>query len=108
MNNLFDMVYDPVAVVDNSLQAIAQNLRELRLELAEDNKRAEEKEMVTDDNVFPFGKFGIMDSGNDDKLAGMVAVLNGVQNNMLVILKKLDDVERRLHALEDKTGKGVD
>lgn len=100
MNNLFDTVYDPVEVVDNSLRTIAQNLRKLRLELAEDNKRAEEKEMVKDDDAFPFGKFGIMDAGSDDKMAGLLAVINGVQNNMLIIFKKLEDIERRLDAVE--------
>jgi hypothetical protein len=100
--NIFELAYDPVAVVDNSLQVIAQNLRAARLELEADNKRAEEKAMQRDDDVFPFGKFGIMDAGNDDKLAGMLAVLNGVQNNLMTIVKKLDDIEGRIDALEKK------
>lgn len=55
------------------------------------------------DNVFPFGKFdpehlrtGAAESG------GTIAVINGIQHNLLLMLKKIDDLEQRIIQLENK------
>lgn len=56
--------------------------------------------MSEQDNLFPYGKFdNVIDGTPDDKL---MAVLNGVQNNMMMILKKIDELEYKVQQLQEK------
>lgn len=50
------------------------------------------------DNQFPFGKFETA-TPPDERI---LAVLNGLQNHMMVILQKIDVLEHRLNELEKK------
>lgn len=54
--------------------------------------------MSEQDNVFPFGKFE-MATPPDERI---MAVLNGLQNHMMVVLQKIDVLEHRLNLLEKK------
>jgi gamma-glutamylcysteine synthetase len=56
--------------------------------------------MSEQDNVFPFGKFE-MSTPPDERI---LAVLNGLQNHMMVVLQKIDVLEHRLNELEKKHG----
>jgi hypothetical protein len=52
------------------------------------------------DNLFPYGKFdGQVGGQPDDRI---LAVLNGVQNNMMMMLQKIDVLEYKVRQLEEK------
>lgn len=52
------------------------------------------------DNVFPFGKFdGMVETGKGVDPT-IMAVLNGLQNNMMVVLQKIEILEYKLKELE--------
>ena len=58
--------------------------------------------MSVQDNLFPYGKFdNVVDGTPDDKL---MAVLNGVQNNLMMAFKKIDELEFRVKELENAKG----
>jgi len=59
--------------------------------------------MSEQDNVFPFGKFETEIGGQPDER--IMAVLNGLQNHMIVVLQKMDVLEHRLNELENKNVK---
>lgn len=55
--------------------------------------------MSDQDNVFPFNKFA------PDNLQGseaMLAVINGLQNNLGLVLRKLEMLEQRVKELENE------
>lgn len=58
--------------------------------------------MKEQDNTFPFGKFDGMVGGQPDER--VMAVLNGLQNSMMIVLQKIDVLEHRLNLLENKDG----
>lgn len=55
--------------------------------------------MSEQDNLFPFGKFdGTTGDKPDERV---MAVLNGLQNSMMIVLQKIDVLEYRLKVIED-------
>ena len=59
--------------------------------------------MSEQDNTFPFGKFdGRRTVEAPDPT--IMAVLNGLQNSMMIVLQKIDVLEHRLNLLENKDG----
>ena len=57
--------------------------------------------MSEQDNVFPFGKF---DGHDSEKYEPMMAVLNGLQRNMMIVLQKIDVLEHKINLLEKEHG----
>ena len=55
--------------------------------------------MSEQDNTFPFGKFDGTIGGKPDER--LMAVLNGLQNSMMIVLQKIDVLEHRLKVIED-------
>lgn len=55
--------------------------------------------MSEQDNTFPFGKFDGQVGGLPDER--VMAVLNGLQNSMMIVLQKIDVLEHRLKVIED-------
>ena len=55
--------------------------------------------MSEQDNTFPFGKFDGTIGGKPDER--VMAVLNGLQNSMMIVLQKIDVLEHRLKVIED-------
>ena len=51
------------------------------------------------ENSFPFNRFS-PDHFGDDKLNTMLAVINGIQRNLMMTLQKIDVIEHRLNLLE--------
>ena len=58
--------------------------------------------MSEQDNVFPFGKFDGEVGGQPDER--MLAVLNGLQNTIIVMLQKIDVLEYKVSQLEKEHG----
>lgn len=56
--------------------------------------------MSEQDNVFPFGKFDGQVGGKPDPQ--MLAVLNGLQNTIMVVLQKIEILEHKVNQLENK------
>ena len=59
--------------------------------------------MSEQDNVFPFGKFDGEVGGQPDER--MLAVLNGLQNTIIVMLQKIDVLEYKVSQLENENGR---
>jgi len=58
--------------------------------------------MSEQDNAFPFGKFdGITRDGPDPTV---MAVLNGLQSTIMVLLQKIDVLEYKVSQLEKEHG----
>lgn len=55
--------------------------------------------MSEQDNLFPYGKFDGTGAKPDEKI---LAVLNGLQNSIMVILQKIDVLEYKVRQLEEK------
>ena len=51
------------------------------------------------ENSFPFNKFA-PDHFSDDKIDTMLAVINGLQRNLMMIAQKIDVIEHRLNEME--------
>ena len=51
------------------------------------------------ENSFPFNQFA-PDHFSDDKIDTMLAVINGLQRNLMMIAQKIDVIEHRLNELE--------
>ena len=51
------------------------------------------------ENSFPFNRFA-PDHFGDDKIDTMMAVLNGLQRNLMMLAQKIDVIEHRLNELE--------
>jgi hypothetical protein len=58
--------------------------------------------MSEQDNVFPFGKFDGQVGGKPDHQ--MLAVLNGLQNTIMIVLQKIDVLEYKVSQLEKEHG----
>ena len=58
--------------------------------------------MSEQDNVFPFGKFDGQPGGQPDPT--VVAVLNGLHRNMMIVLQKIDVLEHKINLLEKEHG----
>jgi len=58
--------------------------------------------MSEQDNVFPFGKFDGDVGGQPDER--MMAVLNGLQNTIMIMLQKIDVLEYKVSLLEKENG----
>ena len=58
--------------------------------------------MSEQDNVFPFGKFVGEVGGQPDER--VLAVLNGLQNTIIVMLQKIDVLEYKVSQLEKEHG----
>jgi hypothetical protein len=58
--------------------------------------------MSEQDNVFPFGKFDGEVGGKPDERT--MAVLNGLQNTIIVMLQKIDVLEYKVSQLEKEHG----
>jgi len=59
--------------------------------------------MNEQDNVFPFGKFELGVCGAPD--TQVLAVLNGLQQNLMLVVQKLDILEHRINNLENPDAK---
>jgi hypothetical protein len=59
--------------------------------------------MSDQDNVFPFGKF----DGRGAADPTVVAVLNGLQQSMMLVLQKIDALENRVSLLEKEHGQQI-
>jgi hypothetical protein len=58
------------------------------------------REIMSDqDNIFPFGKF----DGRGAADPTVVAVLNGLQQSMITVLQKIDNLENKVKELESCT-----
>ena len=58
--------------------------------------------MSEQDNAFPFGKFDGDVGGQPDER--MMAVLNGLQNTIIIMLQKIDVLEYKVSLLEKENG----
>jgi hypothetical protein len=58
--------------------------------------------MSEQDNVFPFGKFDGDVGGQPDER--ILAVLNGLQNTIIIMLQKIDVLEYKVSLLEKENG----
>ena len=58
--------------------------------------------MSEQDNVFPFGKFDGEVGGQPDER--VLAVLNGLQNTIMIMLQKIDVLEYKVSLLEKENG----
>lgn len=55
--------------------------------------------MSEQDNVFPYGKFDATKTSRpEDKI---LAVLNGVQQNLMMVVQKIEILEHRINELEN-------
>ena len=54
--------------------------------------------MLEDHNAFPYGKFELGVCGAPD--TQVLAVLNGLQQNLMLVVQKLDILEHRIKELE--------